>query len=214
MQQEIIYDFPDVNRADEDGLLAIGGNLSPGTLLNAYKKGIFPWYNPGEEIRWYAPDPRFVLFPEKLRVSHSMKNVISKDRFRFSVNGGFRQVIRQCRIIKRKGQQGTWIGDDIERAYTRLYELGLACSAEAWQDEELAGGLYGVLLDKVFFGESMFTSRTNAGKFAFIKWVEVLRQKGVMLIDCQVYTSHLESLGAEFIARGHFSSLLKELISS
>jgi len=207
-----VYDFPDVNIANENGLIAVGGNLSFGTLINAYTKGIFPWYNPDEIIQWYCPDPRFVLFPDKIKISHSMRNVLNKHLFKFSVDKAFPQVIKNCRLAKRAADPGTWISDEIEEAYSNLFQKGYAHSAEAWQNNELVGGLYGVLIGKVFFGESMFANKSNASKFAFINWVEVLRKNGIALIDCQVYTPHLESLGAEFISRKEFNILLKELI--
>jgi leucyl/phenylalanyl-tRNA--protein transferase len=214
LQEKAIYDFPDVNSSDENGLVAIGGNLSFGTLINAYKKGIFPWFNPGEIIQWFSPDPRFVLFPEKIKISHSMRSVINKHLFKFTIDKAFTNVIQNCRNAKRAGQDGTWISDEIESAYVELHKKGFAHSAEAWQNNQLAGGLYGVLIGKVFFGESMFASKTNASKFAFINWVNVLQKNGIELIDCQVYTPHLESLGAEFISRNEFNDLLKKLISS
>lgn len=213
MQEKAIYDFPDVNSSDENGLVAIGGNLSFGTLINAYKKGIFPWFNPGEIIQWFSPDPRFVLFPEKIKISHSMRSVINKHLFKFTIDKAFTNVIQNCRNAKRAGQDGTWISDEIESAYVELHKKGFAHSAEAWQNNQLAGGLYGVLIGKVFFGESMFASKTNASKFAFINWVNVLQKNGIELIDCQVYTPHLKSLGAEFISRNEFNDLLKKLIS-
>ena len=200
MQEEAIYDFPDINSAEND-LIAIGGNLSCGTLLNAYRKGIFPWFNPSEIIQWFSPDPRFVLFPEKLKISHSMRNVCNKHLFQFTVNTAFADVIENCRRIRRESETGSWIGNEIEIAYKNLFKKGIAHSAEAWQDNELAGGLYGVLLGKVFFGESMFAKKSNASKFAFINWVSILQKNGIELIDCQVYSKHLESLGAEFISR-------------
>ncbi|MEO9022591.1 MAG: leucyl/phenylalanyl-tRNA--protein transferase [Ginsengibacter sp.] len=212
MDEAATYDFPDVNSADEEGFIAEGGNLSFGTLMNAYKKGIFPWYNPGETIRWYSPDPRFVLFPDKLIVSHSMRNVLNKHLFRFTMDKVFVQVIQNCRRAERKEQEGTWIGDEIEDAYNDLFKKGFAHSAEAWQNNELVGGLYGVLMGKVFFGESMFAQKSNASKFAFINWMEILKKNGIELIDCQVYTQHLESLGAEFIPRKEFNGLLEKLI--
>lgn len=212
MAEETIYNFPEINSADEIGLLATGGNLSFGTLINAYKKGIFPWYNPGETIQWYTPDPRFVLFPNKIKISHSMRNVLNKDLFKFTINKAFPQVIRNCRIAKRNEDPGTWISDDIEKAYNNLFEKGFAYSSETWQNKELVGGLYGVLIGKVFFGESMFANKSNASKFAFINWVKVLEKNGIELIDCQVYTPHLESLGGEFISRNEFTVLLKKLI--
>ena len=204
--------FPDVESATEDGLLAFGGNLELTTLLTAYKKGIFPWYNPDEPICWYCPDPRFVLFPGKLKVSKSMKTIIKKNEFLFSIDKDFAGVIRNCRMAKRKMGDGTWITDEIEKAYSCLFENGFAHSAEAWHNGELVGGLYGVQLGKVFFGESMFANKSNASKFAFIKYVENLAKNGIALIDCQVYTPHLESLGAEFISRKKFTGLLNKLI--
>ena len=212
MEEEAIYDFPDVISSDENGLIAVGGNLSSGTLINAYKKGIFPWYNPGEIIQWFSPDPRFVLFPGKIKISHSMRNVINKHLFKFTIDKAFTDVIQNCRKAKRPDQQGTWISDDIEVAYEELFKKGFAHSAEAWQNNELAGGLYGVLIGKVFFGESMFANKSNASKFAFINWVDILQKNGIEVIDCQVYTPHLESLGGEFISRKQFNDLLKKLI--
>src|SRR5664279_2860730 len=204
--------FPDVALADKDGLLAVGGNLSLNTLLNAYRHGIFPWYNENEPICWYCPDPRFVLFPSCIKVSHSMKKIIKDKVFTFSIDTNFSGVIKNCRMAERKGVPGTWITDEIEEAYTALFEKGFAHSAEAWHNKELVGGIYGVQLGKVFFGESMFANRSNASKFAFIKYVQLLQEKGVEIIDCQVYTPHLESLGAEFIRRKKFTELLKKLI--
>lgn len=212
MEEEVIYDFPEINSADENGLLAVGGNLSFGTLMNAYTKGVFPWYSPGEIIQWFSPDPRFVLFPDKIKVSHSMRNVLNQHLFKFTVNKAFARVIHHCRIAKRPSDTGTWISDEIENAYVNLFKKGFAHSAEAWQNNELVGGLYGVLIGKVFFGESMFANKSNASKFAFINWVNVLKKNGIALIDCQVYTPHLQSLGAEFISREAFNGLLKNWI--
>lgn len=209
--EEAIYDFPDVNSAEDD-LVAIGGNLSAGTLINAYRKGIFPWFNPGEIIQWFSPDPRFVLFPGKLKISHSMRNVFNKHLFKFTVDKAFADVIANCRYTKRDIEAGSWIGNEIEIAYKNLFEKGIAHSAEAWQNNELVGGLYGVLLGKVFFGESMFAKESNASKFAFINWANLLQKNGIQLIDCQVYSKHLESLGAEFISRNEFNMLLKKWI--
>jgi len=203
--------FPDVELADEDGLLAFGSNLSIETLLKAYKKGIFPWYNENEPICWYSPNPRFVLFPGKLKISGSMKTVINSGVFQFSVDKNFSDVVKNCRLAKRKGEPGTWITDEIEKAYFTLFGSGFAHSAEAWHNKQLVGGLYGVQIGKVFFGESMFATQSNASKFAFIKYVQLLQEKGVEVIDCQVYTPHLESLGAEFISRKDFTRLLKKL---
>jgi leucyl/phenylalanyl-tRNA--protein transferase len=205
--------FPDVELANEDGFLAFGGNLSIETLLKAYAKGIFPWYNEGEPICWYSPNPRFVLFPGKIRISKSMKKIINRNTFDFSTDKVFIDVIKGCRKATRKYGEGTWISDEIEKAYSTLFENGFAHSAEAWHNNELVGGLYGIQLGKVFFGESMFSQQSNASKFAFIKYVQLLQQKGIEIIDCQVYTPHLESLGAEFIPRKNFTQLLKKLIA-
>ena len=207
-------DFPPPDTARPDGILGVGGNLDLNTLLKAYKHGTFPWFNEGEPILWYHPNPRFVLFPEKLIISHSMRNVINKHIFRFTHNKNFAQTIRNCRIAKRKGVTGenTWITDEIETAYMRLFEHGHAHSAETWFNGELVGGLYGVRLGNVFFGESMYTNVNNASKYAFIKMIELLKNNGIELIDCQIYTTHLESLGAENISREHFCTLLKKFI--
>jgi leucyl/phenylalanyl-tRNA--protein transferase len=212
LDQEAIYDFPQPRPGDEHDLVAIGGNLSFGTLINAYTKGIFPWFNPGEIIQWFSPDPRFVLFPRKIKISHSMRNVFNKHLFNFTVDEAFNEVVRGCRFAKRGQANETWISDKIEKAYNDLFQRGFAHSAEAWQNNELVGGLYGVLIGKVFFGESMFSKKSNASKFAFIKFVKVLERNGIELIDCQVYTKHLDSLGAEFISKNEFNSLLKKLI--
>jgi leucyl/phenylalanyl-tRNA---protein transferase len=195
--------FPPVELAESDGLLAMGGDLDPERLKGAYKKGIFPWYD-GQIILWWSPDPRFVLFPEKLYVSKSMKHILKSNQFEFSANRNFKQVIHHCRNINRDGQNGTWITDDMEIAYTQLHQMGIAHSAEAWCNGELAGGLYGVRLGNIFCGESMFSLYPNASKFAFIRLVQLLQEEGVQLIDCQVYTSHLESLGAEMISRNQY----------
>ena len=203
--------FPPVKFAEPDGLLAIGGDLSPERLLLAYRDGIFPWYE-GEYILWWCPDPRFVLFPEELKVSRSMKALFKKEVFDFTVNKAFEKVIYSCKQIKRPGQRGTWITDEVETAYTKMHTLGYAISAEAWQNDKLVGGVYGIKLGKVFFGESMFSKISNASKFAFIKLVEDLKQQGIKLIDCQVYTEHLESLGARMIPRREFLRKLDELI--
>jgi len=197
--------------AEPDGLLAIGGDLSVERLLLAYESGIFPWYE-GDIPLWWSPNPRFVLFPEQLRVSKSMQQLLRKEAFRFTVNACFSEVIHHCKNIKRNNQHGTWITDEVESAYTRLHALGYAHSAEAWIDGKLAGGLYGVRIGKVFFGESMFSNVSNASKYAFIKYIQQLQQAGVQLIDCQVYTPHLESLGATMISRQQFTDALARLI--
>ena len=200
--------FPPVELAEPDGLLAIGGDLSVERLLLAYRSGIFPWYE-GDHILWWCPDPRFVLFPSELKVSKSMKQLIRKNVFDFTINKAFKEVIQECKKIKRSGQQGTWITDEMEKAYIRMHELGWAVSAEAWKNDELVGGLYGIRLENIFFGESMFSKETNASKWAFMKLTEQLKSEGIKLIDCQVYTEHLESLGARMISREEFIKTLK-----
>ena len=200
--------FPPVELAEPDGLLAIGGDLSVERLLLAYRSGIFPWYE-GDHILWWCPDPRFVLFPSELKVSKSMKQLIRKNVFDFTINKAFKEVIQECKKIKRSGQQGTWITDEMEKAYIRMHELGWAVSAEAWKNDELVGGLYGIRLENIFFGESMFSKETNASKWAFMKLTEQLKSEGIKLIDCQVYTEHLESLGARMISREDFMKILK-----
>lgn len=203
--------FPPVHLAEPDGLLAIGGDLSTERLLLAYRNGIFPWYE-GQHILWWCPDPRFVLFPEELKESKSMKQLHKKRAFDFRTDTAFREVITNCKTIARRGQESTWITDEVKAAYIRLHEAGYAHSAEAWQDGELAGGLYGIRMGNVFFGESMFSKASNASKYAFIHYIQQLRTEGVTLIDCQVYTEHLESLGARMIPRDEFITLLGRLI--
>lgn len=203
--------FPPVHLSEPDGLLAMGGDLRPERLLNAYRNGIFPWYE-NSPILWWCPDPRFVLFPDELYISKSMHAEFRKGRFRFSVNEAYNEVIRNCQITRRVGQNSTWITPEVLKAYNQLHGLGYAHSAEAWLDGELVGGLYGIRLGKLFFGESMFSKESNASKFAFISYVRQLKQEGVQLIDCQVYTTHLESLGARMIARSEFIQLLKKWI--
>lgn len=202
--------FPPLHEADEDGLLAIGGDLSVSLLLEAYSKGIFPWYNEGEPIQWFSPDPRCVLFPDELRISKSMQQLLRCNKFSFTVNTAFKQVIESCSSVSRKDQDGTWIHNDMIVAYKKLNKLGFAHSAECWQDGELVGGLYGIKLGKVFFGESMFSLVANASKFAFIQYVQLLLKESVLLIDCQVKTDHLISLGARSISRNSFSKYITD----
>lgn len=203
--------FPPVQLAEQDGLLAIGGDLSLERLLLAYRQGIFPWYE-GKVILWWCPDPRFVLFPAELKESKSMRQLHKRNAFDFRTNTAFAEVIANCKTISRPGQEGTWITDEVKAAYTRLHEAGYAHSAEAYLDGELVGGLYGIRMGKVFFGESMFSKASNASKYAFIQYVRQLEAEGVALIDCQVYTEHLESLGARMIPRDQFIGLLDHLI--
>lgn len=203
------FAFPPVESASEEGIVAIGGDLETERLLLAYRNGIFPWYNEDEPIIWWCPDPRFVLFPGDLKISKSMQTVLRNGSFRFTINKAFPSVIQHCKNITRKDQEGTWINPAVQKAYTLLHELGYAHSAEAWQDGELVGGLYGIRMGNVFFGESMFSKKSNASKFAFIKYVQQLQKEGVAVIDCQVDTGHLESLGAAMIERTQFIDLLQ-----
>ncbi len=205
--------FPPPSEALPDGLLAIGGDLSVERLLLAYQHGIFPWFNEDEPPMWWSPDPRFVLFPGELHVSKSMKQVIHRQVFEFRVNTAFEQVISQCSSVRRKGMDGTWISPQVIDGYTELYNSGYAHSAEAWHGGQLVGGLYGVQLGKMFFGESMFSLKSNASKFAFICWVQRLKEEGIRLIDCQVHTTHLESLGARMISRADFIEMLANYAS-
>ncbi|RXK86927.1 leucyl/phenylalanyl-tRNA--protein transferase [Filimonas effusa] len=202
--------FPPVASALEDGLLAVGGDLSEERLLLAYRKGIFPWFE-GSVPLWWSPDPRFVLFPEALKISKSMKVLLNRDAFEFKVNTAFNEVIRNCQQVEREGQDGTWITNEVEDAYNNLHEKGYAHSAEAWLNGELVGGLYGIRMGNLFFGESMFSHVSNASKYAFIKYVQLLISENVKLIDCQVYTSHLESLGAVMIPREEFIESIEGL---
>jgi leucyl/phenylalanyl-tRNA--protein transferase len=203
--------FPPVEMADEDGLLAIGGDLSRERLLYAYRNGIFPWYE-NKYILWWCPDPRFVLFPSELKISSSMKQLLKKQPFEFTINRDFNAVISQCKAISRRGQDGTWITEEMRNAYNDLHFAGYAVSAEVTLHGELVGGLYGLRIGKMFFGESMFSRYSNASKYAFIRFVQELMSAGVELIDCQVYTAHLESLGARMIPRMQFLNLVKSLV--
>jgi leucyl/phenylalanyl-tRNA---protein transferase len=203
--------FPPAHLSEPDGLLAIGGDLSIERLLLAYKSGIFPWYE-GEYILWWSPDPRFVLFPHELKVSKSMKALLRKNAFSFTVNKAFEHVISNCKTIRRKEQAGTWITNDVRNAFISLHQKGYAHSAEVWLNNELVGGLYGVKMGNAFFGESMFSLVSNASKYAFIRYVNQLVKEGVKLIDCQVYTEHLESLGARMITREEFLKLLRSAV--
>ncbi len=200
--------FPPVTLASPKGIVAIGGDLSVERLLLAYKSGIFPWYNEGEPIVWHSPDLRMVLFPKKLKVSKSMRQLIRKGIFKVTFNTCFTEVIANCKKINRKDQEGTWITSEMQQAYTKLYELGFAKSVEVWLDDELVGGLYGIDLGTVFCGESMFSKVSNASKIAFIYLVEKLQKENYKLIDCQVYNNHLASLGAEEISRTEFLKYL------
>jgi leucyl/phenylalanyl-tRNA--protein transferase len=201
--------FPDVEQANEEGLLAVGGDLSPERLLLAYQNGIFPWFNEDSLILWWSPDPRMVLFPGNIKISKSMRKVLRDQKFRLTTNTCFETVMEHCSTVKREGQEGTWITEEMRKAYLSLHDLGFAKSYEVWEDDELVGGLYGVDLGTIFCGESMFSLKDNASKFAFIKLAIELEEKKYQLIDCQLYTNHLASLGAIEIPRREFIQFLK-----
>ena len=207
--------FPDVELAltEPDGLLAVGGDLSVERLTSAYQQGIFPWYSEGQPILWWSPDPRMVLEPKDIKISRSLAKKIRKQDVQITFDQNFRDVITACseaRLEKGKLQDETWILDEMIEAYVKLYEAGYAHSVECWQDGELVGGLYGIAIGKIFFGESMFSRISDASKIAFVSLAQHLEQWGFKLIDCQVYTSHLESLGASMITRKQFLTILKQ----
>lgn len=203
--------FPPPHLAEKEGLLAIGGDLSEKRLLLAYQMGIFPWYSKDEPIMWWTPDPRLVLYPHELKISRSLQKIIRKNIFSIRIDTAFDQVVRACASAPRKRQEGTWIVEDMITAYCNLHEAGYAHSFEAWQEDKLVGGLYGVSLGRCFFGESMFSFQSNASKVTFVFLVEYLRKRSFDLIDCQVKTDHLLRSGAREIPRKHF---LKELADS
>ncbi|MEM7101562.1 MAG: leucyl/phenylalanyl-tRNA--protein transferase [Bacteroidota bacterium] len=208
LTEELIFPNPLFGRPD--GLLAVGGDLSPARLLLAYSLGIFPWYSDEDPILWWSPDPRMVLLPSNLRVTKSMKQVLRNNHFRITFDTDFRSVITSCQQIDRPGQEfGTWITQEMLEAYCQLHEMGYAHSVEVWKDEQLVGGLYGISLGNCFFGESMFAKMSNASKAGFITLVQALENKGFALIDCQTETNHLNSLGAENIPRIEFLRMLK-----
>ena len=201
--------FPDVEESTEEGIVAVGGDLSVERLILAYSRGIFPWYSSDRSpILWWSPDPRFVLFPENLIVSKSMRPYFNQNKFKVTWDQNFEDVIKNCQKIDREDQPGTWITSKMLAAYIQLHKKGYAHSVEVWLENELVGGLYGISLGKVFFGESMFAKVSNASKFGFISLVNQLKQKGFLLIDCQQETKHLESLGANAIKRKDFINIL------
>jgi len=196
--------FPDPLRANGDGPACFGGDLSPERLFNAYRLGYFPWFAEGEPILWWHPDPRFVLYPGDLKVSKSMRPYFNQHKYRVTYDTRFREVMRECRNLYRPGQWGSWITDELIRGYGGLHDMGLAHSVEVYEGNELVGGLYGLALGRVFFGESMFFKRPNASKFGFISLVRRLREDGYRLIDCQQETDHLKRLGGRAIPRATF----------
>ncbi len=204
--------FPNPNNANEEGILAVGGDLDPQRLLLAYENGIFPWFNPEDPIIWWSPNPRMVLYPERVKVSKSMKQILNRNTFEIRYDTAFKEVMSNCQKVIRNNYEeaGSWITKDLIESYTKLHEMGYAHSVEAWQDNQLVGGLYGVSLGNCFFGESMFSKASNASKACFITLARELEKKNFSMIDCQVYTEHLESLGAEKVERTVFLEQLGE----
>lgn len=211
--KDALTPLPDPSFSESKGVVAIGGKISPERLLEAYSKGIFPWPNDKGPLFWWSPDPRFVLFPEHLKVSKSMRPYFNQAKFRVTYDTRFREVITECASLPRPGQNGTWIKPEIIEAYSQAHAEGFAHSVEVWEKGKLVGGLYGISLGAAFFGESMFSKVPNASKFGFISLVNELKKRNFHFIDCQVYTEHLESLGAEEIPRDTFLDLLKKAIS-
>ncbi len=202
-------DFPPASQAlrDPDGLLAAGGDLNPQRLINAYRNGIFPWFDDQQPILWWSPDPRCVLIPEQLYVSRSLRKQIRQRQFKVTLDQQFSAVIQAC-AEPRNDNEGTWITTEMQQAYIKLHKLGVAHSVEVWQDNQLVGGLYGLAIGKLFFGESMFSRRSNASKVGYATLVEQLKRWGYALVDCQVHSEHVESLGAQMISRAEFIQLL------
>ena len=200
--------FPSALSANNDGIVAIGGDLDPKRILNAYKQGIFPWFESDDYLVWWSPDPRMVLFPEKLRISKSTKKILKDANFKVTFNQSFDEVVDCCAKVKRFGQNGTWITEGLKKAYNLLHKEGHAFSVEVWKDFELVGGLYGIDLGDVFCGESMFSKENNARKIGFIHLIKELSKNGYKLIDCQVPSAHMKSLGAEEISRQQFLKFL------
>ena len=200
--------FPDPALLESDsGIIAVGGDLSVERLYFAYQLGLFPWYNPGEEILWWCPNPRFVLFPKDLKISKSMRKVLRDEVFTFTENKCFRKVIEECKNTFRKDQDGTWLSDELVNSIVKLHEAGIAKSIEVWQNEDLVGGFYGIQIGKVFCGESMFSKVSNASKAGFIHFVQS-NQEVLELVDCQIHSDHLESLGAKMISKKDYLTIL------
>lgn len=206
--------FPNPELSEEDGLLAVGGDLSIERLLIAYSNGIFPWYNPGEEILWWCPKPRFILKPEEIKISKSMRKIIRKGMFKVTFNNDFEGVISNCKNLREETYEGTWITDEMKEAYINLHKHGYALSVETYLDNELVGGLYGVIIGKCYFGESMFSKVSNASKMALIALAQKLEEDGFIFIDCQMQTKHLESMGGKFVEWDEFKAMLKEGIGN
>lgn len=204
---EISFPDPELMNS-ESGVVAIGGDLQPERIHFAYQIGIFPWFNEGEEILWWCPDPRFVLYPKKLKISRSMRKILRDEVFTFTENKCFRRVLHECRNVFRNGQDGTWLSEKLIKSLEKLHERGIAKSIEVWQNDDLVGGFYGIQIGKVFCGESMFAKVSNASKAGFIHFIQS-HQEELDLIDCQVHSEHLESLGAEMISKKEYLTILK-----
>ncbi len=201
--------MPSPSTATKEGIVALSEYLEAEQLIEAYSKGLFAWYNEYEPVIWWCPDPRFVLFPEELKISKSMSQLLRKQSFSVTYNKDFAAVIRKCASQNRKGQEGTWILPEVIEAFEHLHQQGIAISCEVWSDGKLVGGLYGIKMGNLYFGESMFFEVSNASKYGFICLTLKLQEQGIKLIDCQVYTTHLESLGARYISRKSFLDILK-----
>ena len=210
------HEFPPLATAlsEPNGLLAVGGDLAPERLLAAYRRGIFPWYSPGEPILWWSPDPRMVLFPAEFKVSRSLGRTLRRGGYEVRLDTAFARVIAACAQTPRRGQHGTWIVPEMQAAYRRLHELGLAHSVETWVDGELVGGLYGIALGRIFYGESMFSWRSDASKIAVAHLAAYLERLGFGMVDCQMHTTHLASLGAREIPRDDFIARLNALVAA
>lgn len=204
--------FPPVSEASFEGILAVGGDLSPQRLLLAYQSGIFPWFDEDEPILWWSPSERMVVNPQDYKISKSLRNILNRKIFKVTFNQNFSEVIRNCQAINRKGQQGTWITDLMIEAYEKLHQMGVAKSVEVWQDDVLVGGLYGVDLGTIFCGESMFSKISNASKVAFVSLIQKLKEEEYLLLDCQVHNDHLEKLGAFEISRENYMEVLKACV--
>ena len=207
------FKFPDPNTADEEGIVCIGGDLTRETLLHAYSIGLFPWFNEKDPIIWWCPNPRSVLFPKSIHISKSLKTLLNSNKLEVRFNTCFQDVIKGCRNAKRKGDPGTWLTDEMTNAYTQLYETGYGLSVETFQDNILVGGLYGVIIDKCFFGESMFSNIPNASKVALVRLAQKLETLNFEFIDCQIHNPHLEKMGAVEIKREKFIKLLNKGIN-
>lgn len=198
--------FPPPELAEEDGLLAVGGDLSVERLINAYSAGIFPWFNPGDVIQWWCPKERYIIFPDRINISRSMKKVLKKTSLEVKMNTDFRNTMHNCRMLR---ENATWISDEMEEAYNKLFDFGYAISVEVYEKEFLAGGLYGIVIGKCFFGESMYSKTANASKLALIHLCQKLSKDGFLFIDCQFKTDHLESMGGQLISWERYRDMLK-----